>query len=85
MFQLALGVLGLRSDEVLHVGDSRRADVAGARALSIPVAWLDRVGRLEDGGEQADYTVDGLAAVLEIVRERLAGTKGQADVGGDAA
>lgn len=71
MFRLGLASLGLRPNEVLHVGDSRRADVAGARALSIPVAWLDRRGRPDDGTLSADYVVQDLESLSQIVRHRL--------------
>jgi 2-haloacid dehalogenase/putative hydrolase of the HAD superfamily len=45
IFQRALALLGLRADEVLHVGDSLHADVAGARAAGIAAVWVNRRGR----------------------------------------
>lgn len=44
-FHRALEALGLAPSEVLHVGDSVRGDVAGAAALGIPMAWINRLGR----------------------------------------
>ena len=44
-FRAALELLNLQPHEVLHVGDSATADVAGAQALGIDVAWLNRSNR----------------------------------------
>lgn len=38
MFRLGLELLGLNASDVIHAGDSRSSDVAGARAMDIPVA-----------------------------------------------
>ena len=45
LFQRALDQLGLRADNVLHVGDSEIDDVQGAKAAGLPVAWVNRDGR----------------------------------------
>ena len=34
--------LGVKEHEVLHVGDSLKADVAGAADLGIPTVWITR-------------------------------------------
>lgn len=57
MFDRALAALGLRADEVMHVGDSLGTDVAGAVAAGIPVAWINRRGRC---------TPPGLPLVAEV-------------------
>ncbi|HEY8719333.1 HAD family hydrolase [Pengzhenrongella sp.] len=44
-FELALAHLGLAAREVLHVGDSASSDIAGAQALGIDTAYIDRFGR----------------------------------------
>lgn len=48
IFKLALQRLGLRPQEVAHIGDSYEIDVLGARAVGITPILLDRKG-------QADY------------------------------
>jgi 2-haloacid dehalogenase len=54
IFQRALALLGLPPDEVLHVGDSLHADVAGARAAGIAAVWVNRRGRpVPDGLDPA--------------------------------
>ncbi len=68
MFHMALDVLGLQPDEVLHVEDSRTSDVGGATRLGIPVAWVNRTGKSATGDPVADYTVTSLNEVLTIVR-----------------
>jgi 2-haloacid dehalogenase/putative hydrolase of the HAD superfamily len=45
MFRRGLDALGLAASEVLHIGDSLAADVAGARAAGIRVAWVNRKAR----------------------------------------
>jgi 2-haloacid dehalogenase len=71
IFQRALALLGLRAEEVLHVGDSLHADVAGARAAGIAAAWVNRRGRpVPDGMDPALVIGDltGLTATLPQVR-----------------
>ncbi|TYL40319.1 HAD family hydrolase [Natronococcus pandeyae] len=43
-FERALGELEATPDAAIHVGDSLRADIAGANAMGIDSAWID-VGR----------------------------------------
>jgi len=42
MFQSAIEGLGVAPHELLHVGDSLEADVAGGAGLEIPTVWLTR-------------------------------------------
>ena len=45
MFEAALQVLGVRSEQALHVGDSIGSDIIGAQCAGIDVAWVNRRGR----------------------------------------
>jgi putative hydrolase of the HAD superfamily len=45
IFRLALQRLGLKSQEVVHIGDQYEADVVGARAVGITPILLDRKGQ----------------------------------------
>ena len=45
-FEQALALLGRSPHEVLHVGDSLSSDVMGARAVGIPVLWINRKRRI---------------------------------------
>lgn len=44
IFRVALDRLGIATSAALHVGDSEREDVAGARAAGIAALWLRRDG-----------------------------------------
>ncbi|CAA9540234.1 MAG: hypothetical protein AVDCRST_MAG43-65 [uncultured Thermomicrobiales bacterium] len=68
MFRLGLELLGLHANDVLHVGDSRSSDVAGACAMEIPVAWVNRTSRPVDEEPTPAYIVQDLAGVIEIVK-----------------
>jgi REG-2-like HAD superfamily hydrolase len=46
IFRLALQRLGLKSQEVVHIGDQYEADVVGARAVGIMPILLDRKGKV---------------------------------------
>ncbi len=77
IFAEVLGRLGVEPGEALHVGDSLRADVAGAAALGLRTVWLTR--RIPDvdaalaahEGPPPDFTIadlrdlPGLIASLE--------------------
>lgn len=45
VFRRVLDALGLEPHRVLHVGDSPREDVAGAKAVGMAAAWVARPGR----------------------------------------
>lgn len=69
IFEAALNKLGVATDDVLHVGDSRTSDVAGAKGMGISVAWVNRSGKQVTDGLDPDYTVRDLAelqAILEL-------------------
>ncbi|NUB90945.1 HAD family hydrolase [Haloterrigena sp. SYSU A558-1] len=52
-FEYALGELGVTPDAAIHVGDSIRADVAGANAMGLDSAWVDPGHDDADGGPHA--------------------------------
>ena len=64
IFQEAVTRLGLSPGEVLHVGDSTREDIEGARAAGLEALRIRRSGRTEE------YEIDRLAAVIERVTAR---------------
>lgn len=70
MFEAGLDLLGLTPGEVLHIGDSLSADVAGANALGITVAWVNRRSRSAPASAQIDYEVidlrDTLPALVQV-------------------
>ena len=64
IFEIALRALGVAPERTIHVGDSARADVAGAIAAGVTPVHLDPY-RLCDGGGHAH--VMGLADVVPLV------------------
>lgn len=67
VFELALGPLGVQPERALHVGDLRRTDVAGARALGMKSVRI-RAHHDDLGPEpEADHVADSHAALRELL------------------
>ena len=67
-FEKALSLLGLSSNEVLHVGDSLSCDVRGAKAQGIRALWINTKGKtLPAGYEQPEYVSTDLTGILDIL------------------
>jgi len=68
MFQAAVGRLGLRPEDVLHVGDSEVDDVVGAKAAGLRVAWVNRDGRTRRPGlPRPDFEIADLKGLLALL------------------
>lgn len=67
MFQKALSILNLSNYEVLHVGDSLRSDVKGARCLEIPVLWINRKRQVINQPENPDYESFDLNGLIDLI------------------
>ena len=52
---------------MLHVGDSLKNDVFGAKNVGAPSVWLNREGVPNDTETQPDYEVTSLAEIPAIV------------------
>ena len=65
-FMKALGLLGTKPAEAMHVGDLLRTDVAGAKAAGMKAVWL----KVRDGerveGVVPDYVITYLPQLLKI-------------------
>ncbi|RPI39018.1 MAG: HAD family hydrolase [Methanoregulaceae archaeon] len=74
-FITALDMLQSMADEVLLVGDSPRRDIEPGRTLGIRTVYARYGDRFSDdrSSVQADYTIDTLAELPEIL-SRLSGT-----------
>lgn len=80
IFRATLSGLGVSQDEVLHVGDSLKADVAGAAALGIPTVWITR--RIADpekalsgyDGPKPDFQIEDLSELDDLLRKLEAGS-----------
>ena len=60
IFQLALGRLQLKPEEVLFIGDNLKADIAGARGVGLPVAWINRAMDPAPAKSPPDYNLHRL-------------------------
>ena len=75
IFQAVLEALGVGPEQALHVGDSLRADVAGAASAGIRTVWLTR--RVSDperslakyDGPPPDWQIADLAELVALVEE----------------
>ena len=62
LFELALRETGLKSEEVIHIGDSISSDVKGAASVNIRALWLNRFGKdIPEGIECITKLTDALA------------------------
>jgi putative hydrolase of the HAD superfamily len=64
IFEMALRALAVAPERAIHVGDSRRADVAGAIAAGVTPVHLDPYGLCDDGSHAH---VAALADVVPLV------------------
>jgi FMN phosphatase YigB (HAD superfamily) len=73
IFEAVLDALGTPPGQTLHVGDSLRADVAGAAALGLATAWLTRrvpdpaSAREAHAGPAPDHVVADLREVAGLL------------------
>ena len=66
-FKKALEQLGLKPEEVLHVGDWPERDIAGAKALGMKTAFA-KYGAVKPETIKADYTLSRIEDLLNIVK-----------------
>lgn len=69
IFEAALGALGARPGEAMHVGDLRRTDVAGAAALGMRTAryrGMNTEGDAEDGVE-GEFVLDSHDELPDVI------------------
>lgn len=67
IFEVALNELGVEAQDAVMVGDSLRADVAGAQALGMTAIWRKpRKMYEEPDGIQPHYIVDELRELLDL-------------------
>ena len=58
--------LGVEPETCLVVGDSLKADIAGARAAGMRCVWVNRDGLA--GGDEADWVVCDLQRAMDVMR-----------------
>ncbi len=67
IFEITAQRVGCEFTKLLHVGDSLKNDVAGAKNVGASSVWLNREGVRNDTGIQPDYEVTSLTEIPEIL------------------
>jgi FMN phosphatase YigB (HAD superfamily) len=68
IFEHALAQLGgMAPDQAAHIGDRRRTDVAGAKAVGMTTVRYNRVYDEIGGGPEADHVLDDLARLPAVL------------------
>ncbi len=66
LLEVAVRRAGCAMHQLLHVGDSLRNDVAGARGAGVWSVWLNREGRPNDTGIAPDLEISSLLDLADI-------------------
>jgi len=66
IFQTALSTLECQPAEVLHIGDSQRSDVVGAKKAGMIAVWLNRKAEKLKPGIEPDYEITDLRELLHL-------------------
>ncbi len=67
-FRRVVEMLRVGAEEILHVGDSLVDDVAGAKAMGMKTAWINRDGlRPSEDDPQPDFVLQSLEQLPEIL------------------
>jgi putative hydrolase of the HAD superfamily len=70
IFDFALAELGVGRDNAWHVGDSLKADVAGAKAAGLGAVWLNRTGAIRGESQpEPDLEVSSLSGLLAMIAQ----------------
>ena len=67
IFHAAADAVGVRPDEVLHVGDDAELDVLGALGAGMQTVWLNRAQQAWGHPAQPHATVTGLDALCHLL------------------
>jgi HAD superfamily hydrolase (TIGR01509 family) len=75
IFTACTQALEVSPEETLFVGDSQRADIRGAKALGMMTALRRNSYFVYDDGIEADWEIDTLGELLELLPERAEDAK----------
>jgi len=78
-FQMALDTLGTQPSETLMVGDWADRDIVGAKGLSIKTAWAKYGNQFETKESGADYDLEDILELVDIVKRENANQPGLFD------
>ena len=69
MFHAACRQADCTPTELVHVGDSLEADVAGANGVGAISVWLNRLGAQNDTGIVADHEGRSLTELVDLLAD----------------
>ena len=67
IFRMAAEAAGCLTHELVHVGDSLRDDIAGAKSAGVTNVWVNRNGAETDPGITPDFEVSNLRELVELL------------------
>ena len=69
LFQTALKLFKVEPHETVHVGDSLKGDIAGAKQLGMKTVWIKRRNQGFTDENSPDFTIDRLPELLDILEK----------------
>jgi putative hydrolase of the HAD superfamily len=67
IFEHAMGLLSIRNDEAIMVGDKLTTDVLGASRMKMKTVWINHHKVAQSGEAVPDYEIAKLSELLDIV------------------
>ena len=68
LFEVAIGLAGCASRQLLHVGDSFQNDIIGAKRAGVRSVWLNRQRENNETEEHPDFEISSLRELTEILK-----------------
>ena len=69
IFEAALSQLGTRPETAVMVGNSLKADIAGAKQVDIKAVWLNRDRKENDNFIKPDYEVNDMNELRHVLND----------------
>ncbi len=67
LFEIAIEHAGCTKHQLLHVGDSFRNDIVGAKQAGVKSIWLNRQGENKETGKQHDFEISSLRELTGLL------------------
>ena len=75
LFQTALKLFHVEPHETVHVGDSLKGDIVGAKQLGIKTVWVKTRNQESTKSNSPDYTIESLPELLPVLEKMGSWTK----------
>jgi len=66
IFEHAAGLLGIRADEGIMIGDKLTTDILGASRFGMASVWINREGLALEGDVRPDYEIGNLRELFDL-------------------